>query len=84
MEKSSTHIKSATKARGGGTSTFPLEDNPMDSIIHDLEGVRFQIAKYELQMQHVEEMVGNPPRGRVYLPRYKMPSMPTPYFIESV
>ena len=34
----------------------------MDSIIHDLEGVRSRIMEYELQMQQVGEMVGNPPR----------------------
>ena len=54
--------RSATKVGGGGTSTFPLEDNPMDSIISDLEGVRSRIAEYELQMQQVGKMVGNPPR----------------------
>lgn len=35
----------------------------MDSIIHNLEGVRSQITDYELQLQHVGEMVGNPPSG---------------------
>jgi hypothetical protein len=54
--------KSATKPGGGGTSTFSLEDNPVDSIIRDLEGVRYRIAEYELQMQQVGELVGNPPR----------------------
>ena len=54
--------KSATKPRGGGTSTFTLEDSPVDSIIRDLEGVRSRIAEYELQMQQVGELVGNPPR----------------------
>jgi hypothetical protein len=33
----------------------------VDSIIRDLEGVRSRIVKYELHMQHVGEMVGNPP-----------------------
>jgi hypothetical protein len=45
-----TRIRSATKPGGGGTSIFTLEDNPVDSIIHDLEGVRSRIAEYELQM----------------------------------
>ena len=57
-----TRTRSATKAGGGGTSTFPLEGNPVDSIIRDLEGVRSRIAEYEPQMQYVGEMVGNPPR----------------------
>ena len=34
----------------------------MDSILRDLEEVRSRIAEYGLQMQHVGEMVGNPPR----------------------
>ena len=56
-----TRTMSATKPVGGGTSTFPLEDNPVDSIIRDLEGVRSRIAEYELQMQQVSELLGNPP-----------------------
>ena len=32
------------------TSTFPLEDNPVDSIIRDLEGVRYRIAEYDPQI----------------------------------
>ena len=32
--------KSATMSVGGGTSTFTLEDNPVNVIIRDLEGVR--------------------------------------------
>jgi hypothetical protein len=55
-----TRTKSATKPVGGGTST--LEDNPVDAIIRDLEGVRARIAEYELQMRHVGELVGNPSR----------------------
>ena len=54
-------IMSATKARGRGTSTFTLEDNPMDSIIRDLMGMRSRIAEYELQMQQMGKIVGNPP-----------------------
>jgi hypothetical protein len=54
--------RSATKPVGGGKSTFTLEDNPVDAIIRDLEGVRSRIAEYELQMRHVGELVGNPPR----------------------
>jgi hypothetical protein len=57
-----TRNRSATKSGGGGTSTFTLEDNPVDSIIRDLEGVRSQIAEYEQQMRKVGELVGNPPR----------------------
>jgi hypothetical protein len=34
-----TQTRSATKAGGGGASTFTLEDNPVDSIILDLGGV---------------------------------------------
>ena len=34
----------------------------MDSIIRDLKEVRSRIMEYELQMQQVGEMVGNPPR----------------------
>ena len=34
----------------------------MDSIIRDLDGVWSRIAEYELQVQQVGEMVGNPPR----------------------
>ena len=34
----------------------------MDSIIRDLKGVLSRIAEYELQMQHVGELVGNPLR----------------------
>jgi hypothetical protein len=45
-----TRTKSTTKAEGGGTSTFTLEDNPVDSIICDQEGVRSRIAEYELHM----------------------------------
>jgi hypothetical protein len=57
-----TRTRSATKPLGGGTSTFTLEDNPVDAIIRDLEGVRSRIAEYELQMRQVGELVGNPPR----------------------
>jgi hypothetical protein len=54
-----TRTRSTTKPVGGGTSTFPLEDNLVDFIIRDLEGIRSQIAEYELQMQQVEELEGN-------------------------
>jgi hypothetical protein len=50
-----TRTRSATKAGGGETSTFTLEDNPVDFIIRDLEKVWSRIAEYELQMQQVEE-----------------------------
>ena len=62
LEKRVTQTRSATKPVVDGTSTFSLEDNPMDSIICDLEGVRSRIAEYELQMQQVGELVGYPPR----------------------
>jgi hypothetical protein len=57
-----TRTKSATKPVGGGTSTFTLEDNPVDVIIRDLEGVRSRIAQYELQIRQIGELVGNPQR----------------------
>ena len=56
-----TRIRSTTKPIGGGTSTVPLEDNPVDSIIRDLKEIRSRIAEYELQMQQVGELMGNPP-----------------------
>ena len=62
LENLATRTMSTTKPGGGGTSTFTLENNPVDSIIRDLEGVRSRIAKYELQIQQVGELVGNPPR----------------------
>jgi hypothetical protein len=58
-----TRTRSPTKPVGGGTSTFTLEDNPVDAIIRDLEGVRSRIANYELQMRQVGELVGNLPRS---------------------
>jgi hypothetical protein len=61
LENRATRTRFATKPVGGGTSTFALEDNPVDAIIHDLEGVRSRIAEYELQMRQVGELVGNPP-----------------------
>ena len=57
-----TRTRSATKPVGGETSTFILEDNPVDGIIRDLEGVRSRIAEYELQMRQIGELVSNPPR----------------------
>jgi hypothetical protein len=57
-----TRTKSVTKPGGGGTSIFILEDNLVDSIICDLEGVRSRITEYKPHMQHVGEMVGNPSR----------------------
>jgi hypothetical protein len=59
MENLATRTRSATKPGGGRTFTFTLEDNPMDSIICDLEGVRSRIAEFELQMQQVGELVDN-------------------------
>ena len=72
-----TRTRSATKAGGGGTPTFTLEDNPVDSIVCDLEGVRSRIAEYELQMQRWKKWWATL-RGRVWLPRYKMPCRSTP------
>jgi hypothetical protein len=48
LENRATRTRSATKPIGGGTSTFTLEDNPVDVIIRDLEGVRSRIAEYDL------------------------------------
>ena len=62
LENRSTWTKSATKPVGGGTSTFTLEDNPVDVIIRDLEGVRFWMTEYKLRIRRIEELVGNPPR----------------------
>ena len=62
LRNRATRTRSATKHVGGGTSTFTLEDNPVDAIIRDLEGVRSRIAEYELQMKQVGELVGNPPQ----------------------
>ena len=57
-----TRTRSTTKTVEGGTSTLTSEGNLVDSIIRDLEGVRSRNAEYELYMQQVGEMVGNPPR----------------------
>ena len=62
LENRATRTRSATKPVGSETSTFTLEDNPVDTIIRDLEGVRSRIAEYELQMRQVGELVGNLPR----------------------
>jgi hypothetical protein len=51
LENRATRTRSATKSVGGGTSTFTLEDNPVDTIIRDLEGVRSRMAEYEVQMR---------------------------------
>ena len=58
LEIRPTRTRSATKPVGGGTSTFTLDDNPVNVIIRDLEGVRSR----ELQMRHIGELVGNLPR----------------------
>ena len=60
LENSAMRTKSAIKPVGGGTSTFTLEDNPMDFIIRDLEGAHIRIVEYEVEIQHVGEHVGNP------------------------
>jgi hypothetical protein len=57
-----TQTKSTTKAGRRGPSTFTLEDNPVDSIIYNQEGVWSWIVEYEVQMHLAGEMVGNPPR----------------------
>ena len=62
LENRATRTRSATKHAWGGTSTFTLEDNPVDAIICDLEGVWSRIADYELQMKQVRILVGNPPK----------------------
>ena len=62
LENRAKRTMSVIKPVGGGTSTFTLEDISVDSIIRDLEGVWSGIAEYELQMQHVGELVDNPPR----------------------
>jgi len=45
LENRAMRTRSATKPVGGGTSTFTLEDNPVDAIIRDLEGVRSRIEE---------------------------------------
>ena len=67
-----TRTRSVAKPGGGGTSTFTLEDNLLDSIIRDLKGVRFRIAEYELQMQQVGNL-WKTLRGRIWLVQYKKP-----------
>jgi hypothetical protein len=62
LENRATRTKAGTKPVGNGTSTFTLEDNPVDAIIRDLEGVRSRIVKYDLQMWQVGELAGNLPR----------------------
>ena len=62
LEIRPTRTRSATKPVGGGTSTFTLEDNPVNAIIRDLEGVRSRMEECELQMRHIGELVGNLPR----------------------
>ena len=61
-ENRATRTRSATKPVGGGTSTFNLENNPVDSIICDLEGIRSRIAEYELQMQQIGKLIDKPPQ----------------------
>ena len=61
-ENRATRTRSATKPVGGGTSTFNLENNPVDSIIRDLEGIRSRIAEYELQMQQIGKLIDKPPQ----------------------
>ena len=61
LENRPARTMSATKLVGGGTSTFTEEDNPVDAIIRDLEGVRFRMTEYKLQMRWIGQVVGNPP-----------------------
>ena len=51
LENRPTRTRSATKSVGGGPSTFTEEDNPVDAIIRDLEGVRSRMTEYKLQMR---------------------------------
>ena len=65
LENRPTRTRSATKPIGGGPSTFTEEDNPVDAIIRDLEGVRLRMTEYKLQVRRIGELVGNPPQGRL-------------------
>ena len=49
----STQTRSATKPVRGGTSTFIEEDNLVDAIICDLEGVRSRMTEYKLQVLRI-------------------------------
>jgi hypothetical protein len=60
LENLATRTRSATKHEGGGTSTFTLEDNPVEPIIRDLEGVRSRITEYERQMSTGGGTCGQP------------------------
>ena len=62
LENWPTWTRSTIKPVGGGTSTFTLEDNPVDAIIRGLEGIRSRMAEYKLQTRQIGELVGNPPR----------------------
>ena len=63
-----TQTRSATRPIG-----FTLDNNPVDAIIRDLEGVWSRIAKYELQMQQVGNWWATL-HGRIWLPQYMRPS----------
>ena len=58
---------SRTQAANRGTTGTPSRPatgvNPLDTIIHDLEGVRLQLDRYEFTLQQIEGLVGDPPRG---------------------
>ena len=58
-----TRTKSAIQSVRGGTSIFTEEDNPVDAIIRDLEGVRSRMTEYKLQVRRIGELIGNPPQG---------------------
>ena len=55
-----TRTRSATKPVGGGASIFTEEDNPVDAIIRDLEGIRSRMMEYKLQMWWIGEFGRQP------------------------
>ena len=55
----------STKPVGGGTSTFTEEDNLVDAIIRDLEGLRSRMTEYKLQIRRIRKLVGTPPYERL-------------------
>ena len=58
----SLRTRAATRAAVAGPSRMSAGENPVDPILRDLEEVRSRMAAYELTMQQIEGMVGNPPR----------------------
>ena len=55
LENRLTRTRSATKPVGGGTSTFTLDDNPVDANIRDLERVQSRMTEYKLLMWRIGE-----------------------------